>query len=278
VGLRERGFSSGIENPCVAGSISAFPIQAIFREIQQKSGLFSCATIRAPSAHFQVTFQSRGIEWRYNASVKRFRRWLFNGVAAVSLLLTVASGVVWVRSYFIADLLKWHDGAELRRFSHNGTEEVFGGMYWKEYSLRCAYGGIQFYHGYYRFSGNIFSGQVDVRHYYRHDEDTLSDWPDISYPYYRSGGLYPRMTTDLRAMGFELTYIESDKRYEINHCVSVTVPMLVVFVAAGVLPILWSWREIKRRGQTVAGYCATCGYDLRAPPTAALSAEQFHRR
>src|SRR5580704_16338895 len=36
---------------------------------------------------------------RYNLAMKRLRRWMFNGVAALSLLLCAMMGFFWVMSY-----------------------------------------------------------------------------------------------------------------------------------------------------------------------------------
>jgi len=40
-------------------------------------------------------------------SMKRLRRWLFNGLAAVSLLLFVATAAVWVRSHWVTDVFTY---------------------------------------------------------------------------------------------------------------------------------------------------------------------------
>ena len=40
-----------------------------------------------------------GLAARYNAAMRRFGRWIFNGMAVVSLVLCVASAALWVRSF-----------------------------------------------------------------------------------------------------------------------------------------------------------------------------------
>jgi hypothetical protein len=41
--------------------------------------------------------------------MKRFRRWLFNGLAALSLLLCVATTFLWIGSYFFLLNLNWSE-------------------------------------------------------------------------------------------------------------------------------------------------------------------------
>jgi hypothetical protein len=44
--------------------------------------------------------------------VRRLLRILLNGATILSLLLCVATAVLWVRSYVTSDVLWWHDGSE----------------------------------------------------------------------------------------------------------------------------------------------------------------------
>ena len=40
--------------------------------------------------------------------MKRFQRWLFNGTAAISLLVFLSSSILWIRSYWRGDTLQWN--------------------------------------------------------------------------------------------------------------------------------------------------------------------------
>jgi len=42
--------------------------------------------------------------------MKRFRRWLFNVLAGLSMLLGVATAAIWVRSYYRWDFVQWFRG------------------------------------------------------------------------------------------------------------------------------------------------------------------------
>ena len=53
--------------------------------------------------------------------MKRLRRWAFNGLAAVSALLFVATCVLWVRSYWRADVCIYKGGDFCRVESNRGT-------------------------------------------------------------------------------------------------------------------------------------------------------------
>jgi hypothetical protein len=41
----------------------------------------------------------------YNSTMRRFGRWMFNGLAALSLLLCVATAALWARSYFASAVI-----------------------------------------------------------------------------------------------------------------------------------------------------------------------------
>src|SRR4051794_33764263 len=47
--------------------------------------------------------------------MRRLLRWLLNGLTVLSLLLCVATAVLWGRSYFVGDTVQW--GPDRRRFN-----------------------------------------------------------------------------------------------------------------------------------------------------------------
>jgi hypothetical protein len=90
---------------------------------------------------------------------RRLWGYLFTGFAATSLLFALATGAAWIRSYFIADSLTWHDGA------------FRPALYMNEYGIVCSGGGLQVYHQYYKFGIGGLAGGWDAGHYFRHDRD-----------------------------------------------------------------------------------------------------------
>ncbi len=164
--------------------------------------------------------------------MKCYRRWLFNGVALLSLVIWLAAAGMWVQSYWIVDGLIWIEGP-------------------KEQCWICSScGGIRFSHtdGPYVMS--------TTRGAFYHDVIRSPGY----YPYFE----YPIGTpiTDMRTRGFQFIFFNRSG----DHIQSVTFPLALI-VFAGLIPsVIWARREIKRRQISQAGLCAHCRYDLRATP------------
>jgi hypothetical protein len=195
--------------------------------------------------------------------MKRLRRWLFNGYAAISLLVALASGFAWARSSYVGDFLVSFGGSISLRDMHRNVDCII-----------CLNGGVQFYHEYWKiiegYSGSDSEDWFDG-HYFRHASlrypgfwkpDTHFGLP-LDYPYL--GQHWAPMTTDIRGRGFEIAYVYEDVP-NVAHAVSITVPLPVIFFPTIVIFGLWLWRAINRRRRGSVGHCVICGYDLRATP------------
>jgi hypothetical protein len=176
--------------------------------------------------------------------MKRLGRWLFNGVASLSMLICLATAVVWVRSYWVADSLLWMDG---------DYEPV---IYedWRTFDCNC--GGVRVSHEHYEWHG-AFSGAIFKGHSFSHGRSQATN-----YPYYTISFQWAPPTTDLRLKGFEFVYLHD----EYNRVQSVTIPLAAIFFPALFLPALRTRQGIKRRCQSKGNFCTSCGYDLRATP------------
>jgi hypothetical protein len=186
--------------------------------------------------------------------MRRLRRWLLAGIAALSFVVALVTAIAWVRSYFIADQVIWHLTA-MRPF-----------VYMQEYSFDCSRGGIQLRDEYRKIGSDALSGGWIFQRYVHHDSGEPNNWPLPGYPYF--GGLWGRPTMEKRAIGFGFVYIHSDDQQtgESRRGVAITFPIAIIFFSALILLIFWLRREMKRRRASMAGCCPKCGYDLRATP------------
>jgi len=187
--------------------------------------------------------------------MKRYRRRLVKGLAALSLLLCISTVVVWIRSYFDTDILTWTYNSSLNL---NTLKTV------------CGKGGIALY---FRSYGNPQAVVPDVRLIDPGDFDTYEDMlylPGVhlsreaaQYPYLPPHRFaYSRMATK---WGFQLVVSNvSDPMCAIG-VRSLTMPLLVPTLLFSALPIAAMFRR-KLWLSNRSGTCIACGYDLRATP------------
>jgi hypothetical protein len=155
---------------------------------------------------------------------------LLNLLTALSLLLCVATCVVWVRSFMAWDL--YHARARGQWF-HVG---------WAAGNLKA---------GAWRAAEHDPPG---VPGYERQDPASARDL----LRHYRQTATYR-----LNALGFEYMALGAAKPW--SHRV-VVVPMWFVAAVTAAAPAWWLHARRRRRRRTIAGRCPTCGYDLRATP------------
>ncbi|MGA2442841.1 MAG: hypothetical protein ABSH08_17950 [Tepidisphaeraceae bacterium] len=171
--------------------------------------------------------------------MKRFRRWLFNGIAAVSLLLCVATGGFWVRSYRAADSLILQRGHRLSVSYNRGSLAV----------VVCARYFVE------EVSRPPFS-ETDISHYSATwklawtSDDTYRDPSGSAFSGLRIGDFQRRGDS-----GFG--FVNREQGYQ-----AIT-PFWLLFLVLSWLPLLWCRR---RKRQSEGVHCLACGYDLRATP------------
>jgi hypothetical protein len=160
----------------------------------------------------------------------RVRRWLFNLAAAVSVLLCVATCVLWVRSYFIADTLAataWRDDRQC------ATDAI--------YSIK---GVVVLY----QFTTPL--GQVPTT------ADSGLQW--VHQP-------ASRMKSQPLSLPFWIAL--GDGKTPLRWRVRFSYWLILLLTALS--PAVWIWRRIRvvrRRRRIERGCCPSCGYDLRASP------------
>jgi hypothetical protein len=161
----------------------------------------------------------------------RVRRRLLNFLTALSLLLCVAAGALWVRSYMVADVWEWVD---LPRDLRVVTLFTHRGVIWL--SVRTG-------------------GPVSIRGPKRQRWFEHSTNPP-------QGSSSCVEQTFWQTLGFDHELADSPMfgKYREHWQIPCWLPLLAVTPATGAL--LSRLRRRRRR----SGRCGSCGYDLRATP------------
>jgi hypothetical protein len=168
------------------------------------------------------------------------KRRLFNLAAGISLMLCVATMVVWVRSYW------WRTDYRIERYSGpvgNGTRSI--------YDLNCNRGVFQF--------GGMTIWKSPVQESgWRFQRETIA--ADPSY------------TSGEGRLGFSLsskTWFYDPKRNARRRTDVLEAPLWSVALASLLIPALWlhaARRRRRREWRLLHHRCVRCGYDLRATP------------
>jgi hypothetical protein len=156
--------------------------------------------------------------------MKRFRRWLFNWVTVASSLLCLGSLGLWVRSYFVADIIGF-----AKPVANSGIR------------VQAAYS---------------IKGVVVVYELPPRPDGSGFRWSHTSASLMRAqNGYWPFYLGTSRPSASVHLYVRFS--YWLSAAVAGTLPLLRI-------------RQIiqtnRRQRRTKRGYCASCGYDLRATP------------
>lgn len=181
------------------------------------------------------------------------RRRLFATAAAISLLLCLATAALWARSSQIVDMVdlnvEWNRTQPLRG-------EAVGFESWNGHAEMTL-------HYYSKGTSPLEANGLPPRLYtvdWNHDPEDRYSWIQ-TYPTWRCAGMYT--ASDMTFVGSSII--------DINHPDVVVkhygVPYWMIVAPTLVLPALWARRFMRRRSQSRRGFCALCGYDLRATPT-----------
>lgn len=172
--------------------------------------------------------------------LRRGLRHAFTTVSACSLLLFIATCVLWVRSY------RTWDRVERYRLEPGGPNVLNGiGTGWP---------------------GTINYGRVQL------DDPSKQRWPRTSKPWHWVHEPRPPMGQYQRKwsfLGFEAWDLPVHPTNGGGRVRGFQIPMWSLVLPFGILstPVLMRarrWRRARRRRR--AGQCPTCGYDLRASP------------
>jgi hypothetical protein len=189
-------------------------------------------------------------------SVKRLRRWLFNGLAILSLALCVGRVVLWFRSTDRKDIL-WYNfyPATADTLPHKLTH----------YSISTAPRSIdvcrepeQFGLDVSREDGwtpGLFLRSYEwipglAMHYATNDHARIEVWGPAVH----------------KVLGFGWDSKAANPLYGTRQGWRVSFPIWYLTVFFGILPSAVIWSKFRRRRYNHLGYCVACGYDLRATP------------
>jgi hypothetical protein len=166
--------------------------------------------------------------------MKRSARILLNAITALSLILFVATVVLWVRSFWTVDFLLWRSG------------------------------------GYASVSVSVCRGSLDVMR----AESISGAFEHVRVAPHAAACPRWASAAGLRwsAAGFAF-YSEADvspleggpgRKSVPFH--ELLVPMWAIVAAGALLPSGWTLGRARRRHRSRRGKCPVCGYDLRATP------------
>jgi hypothetical protein len=176
--------------------------------------------------------------------VKRSRRWLFNGFAALSMALCLATCVLWVRSYWYHDELGYviidvpaHHGTDYYSFSEQAT-------------INIGYTSDTYFTT--QFARNNAS---DPHPGFRLESDPVNR----NYPIRRTDSF-------LRRRGFDYWYGLNQLTHSNKWGCWVMLPHWFLALLSMILPSVAAIRIRRRKALAMRGHCHNCGYDLRATP------------
>ncbi len=155
------------------------------------------------------------------------RRWFFNIAAAKSMLLMLATVVLWVRSGSYNEGITHREGHCAEWFSHQDGSCEFGLLTWHNLDRGCDW----------------------VDHNWEYESNT-----GLNYEFLRS-----RAEANHRVLGVE--YIRTDHNFFTAEVYRVQYWLIALLAA--VLPVLWIWTDARRRRRIARGQCGNCGYDMR---------------
>jgi hypothetical protein len=174
--------------------------------------------------------------------VKRTFRILCNTATLLSLVLCVATIVLWVRSLGHVGYVYLID--EQCTIEAGGVDGVLGLLFARDSGLRPPTGGTDRVYGYFSW-----------RHPLAPDRDRAS----LSTPSFNRWGFgfHVRRTVG-QPKGFW--------RFGGRALWIIYMPFWLATTITAVPPLIWCVRKLRRRTRERSGLCPKCGYDLRATP------------
>ena len=180
------------------------------------------------------------------------KRRLFNVLAAVSLLLAIAACCVWVRSWYLTDIVG---------FEHDWITSVNGTATWKIMAKSS------------RGDTTVFLIRSDMGPPPPHQITTHGyksryqrEWQHYPIQY----DLFPAIRAYYhphRLMGFAyLRRVESFTAPAWMIMTAATLPTFALVVVFALLPLWRVCTAVAQRRRVLGNHCVQCGYDLRASP------------
>lgn len=208
--------------------------------------------------------------------MKRLGQWIFGLVAGVSLLLCLATAMLWIRSYLLTDQVIWRDGntpwQSWQQFQAVSVRGQLWLLFQNEKRLTSSPSPPQ-------------TAQPSISWYAETDafdiEQLLPLWKQgnggdyvvnlIGVSYSRvidrlitDPPMFPSTRSNVFPPFFRTTAQPPFQRSFSQHLISL--PYWLLSLCMIILPLAYArqWKRRVRRART--GHCPACGYDLRATP------------
>jgi len=193
--------------------------------------------------------------------VKRLGRWLFYGVAGLSLSLCVAMAVMWVRSYWWVDSLDYY-GAPNESRSEKGIVSLDSArgsvVYFSSWVTPFPGGNRTSYAGFTHDGRDLRTDDI-----YGGDRDLIRElFQDGAW--HHMGLLYSRYLAPLGDEDHGTLNVPGS--YETWIVIPYWLPTLLFAILPGFMSFSTLRRRLLLRYRRRHGLCIHCGYDLRATP------------
>jgi hypothetical protein len=163
---------------------------------------------------------------------------------ALSLLLCIATVIVWVRSYFVADVVGRY------RYTNIGNIQAS-----RQWAIAPNRGRLLFFRQYARNVDRAFAempGEHDTGVGHRTQPPMPFD-------------IWFGTTHGVRLLGFAWRRSEVSEGQDVTRDIHAAVPLWAVCLVTAVPPVWWARRRW-RASRVGPNDCPVCGYDLRATP------------
>ena len=182
--------------------------------------------------------------------MRRVARHVFTILSALSLLLCVAVGVLWVRSYWQGPF-----GEFIGSFEGKTGEKI---VMMRNVGAYSSY-------GYFGFGINHSEFVRSYAHYAKYADGRRLVWSSVygfeRFPFTHEPG-YQKSRWE--KLGFAARDSQWHDQVVSFQSEGAAVPHWFLVVLTAVLPLHWLARRSRRYVRLKWGYCGTCGYDLRA--------------
>jgi hypothetical protein len=177
--------------------------------------------------------------------------------SGVSLVIAIGATVIWVRSYYASDSIRYWFPAQ-----EDHQRRVY--IAWYAGQVHCGY-------GVFRFPPAQRSAYLDSL-FGRPLPDLPRLMPDdyglatSSTPWSESSAEYEEAK---RNYGFPRFFVRRERHPTVHGYADETrlmVPFWAVVLPLLVVPVVSGWGVVRRRQRAACGCCGKCGYDLRASP------------
>ena len=183
--------------------------------------------------------------------MSRLSHWLSNFAAAVSLIVCIATVVLWIRSLSTADTWSWHSSGT--NVNQQGVVSTAGCVYFSSVPLPSMGPHPSLIDGSSPPSAPMLIARSPLEHY-------ASATLPITSPYGASG---PAVVS-YEGLGFAATF--DTAAMGLKRILFVLIPYWSVTAGSTLIPTVWMWRHLFHLRDRRLGLCQVCGYDLRATP------------